>query len=88
MDINNVTGNLMGTFETLIAAPVQALQLWPVWVGFAGIEYFSDWFQVTAMGLTDDLTYKRAIGAVARGGVLATNLVYYNNAVSQMPEAA
>lgn len=85
MDFSGVTGNLMGTFETLLSAPSDAAQLWPVWGGFAAIEYFSDWAQVTAMAMTDDLTYKRIIGALTRGAVLTTNLVYFQAATNQMP---
>jgi len=80
--VNNVSQNLMGTFNELLAAPVEAIQLWPIWFGFAGLEYFSDWVQVTAMDMTNDMTYKRAIGAVTRGAILATNLIYYTNATS------
>lgn len=76
------TAALKPAFDHLIQSPMVAIQLLPVWAGFGGLEYLSDWIQNTALESVPDV-WKRLTGAVVRGGILTTNLAYWELAVTK-----
>ncbi len=68
---------LKQTGEALMMAPWLAISDWPYWLGFAGLEYASDYVQTAALE-NAPAGWRRLAGAVARGFVLSTNLHYWD----------
>jgi len=79
---------LQGTAAKLVASPMIAVSKMPYWLGFAGLEYFSDWLQTATEETFSDPTFKRLFQSVVRGGILTTNLSYWGDEGSRNSSAA
>ena len=73
----DVATQIKQTTNYLLAAPMLALEDWPYWIGFAGLEYVSDYLQTMVMTSTS-AEWRRPALAVIRGGILSTNLQYWD----------
>jgi len=71
---------MMAMWKHLLGAPMEAISHWDSWIGFAAMEYAGDFVQ-TAVGdaLPDDSMMTAPLKAIVRGGILTTNLVFWDN---------
>lgn len=82
--MGDMTNKFRAAFDNLIQAPMMAISDPEYAVGFAVIEYASDWAQVTGMNSVGD-DWKRFVGALVRGFMFQTSLEFWEG-TTELPK--